>query len=239
MLDRGAMTLWLAMVFLIEMTVFHEFLTQLLDQGKVVFRSTRAPHDRPSARGIAILAEAFETTCLSVAGPRVAFDPAVACAAAELVRQASWALVCHDERIGDLEKRLKMPVVPATASHHLSADLMLRYVPQILRRARGLDPSDPLVELLAKILRRWPLSGVLSDVDEGPLVPLDFGGHSGLLLLYAERLIANERPSWRPEQPGKTWDYYELVLEEHGRAASAVETARASDPMRWERVHGG
>jgi len=221
------MTLWLATGFLIDMTAFHEFLTQLLDQGKVVFRSTRALHDRPSARGIAILAEAFETSCLSVAGPRVAFDPAVACAAAELVRQASWALVCHDDRVADLEKRLRMPALSATPSLHLSADLMLRYVPQILRRARGLDPADPLVELLANILRRWPLSGVLSDVDEGPLVPLDFGGHSGLLLLYAERLIGNDRPSWRPEQPGKSWDYYELVLQEHDRTAPAARTAPA------------
>ena len=48
---------------------------------------------------------------------------------------------------------------------------MLRYVPQVLRRARGLDPSDPLVELLANVLRHWPLSGVLSDVRRGPAGP--------------------------------------------------------------------
>ena len=220
-LDRGALTLPLGTGFLTNMTAFHEFLTQLLDQGKVVFRSAKAPHDRPSARAVAILAEAFETTCLSLAGPEVAFDPVAACAAAELVRQASWAIVCHDDRVADLEKRLRMPALsaPATPSQHLSADLMLRYLPQVLRRARGLDPSDPLVDLLAKILRRWPLSGVLSDVVEGPLVPLDFGGHSGLSLLYAERLIGNDRPSWRPERPGKPWEYYELVLQEHGRNA--------------------
>ena len=52
------------------------------------------------------------------------------------------------------------------AAHHLSADLMLRYLPQILKRARGLDPSDPLVGLLEDVLKRWPLSGVLSDVAE-------------------------------------------------------------------------
>jgi hypothetical protein len=57
--------------------------------------------------------------------------------------------------------------------------------------------------------------------------------------MYAERLLANDRPSWRPEQPGKTWDYYELVLEEHGRAEPSARTARASDQTRWEGVHGG
>ena len=82
---------------------------------------------------------------LAVAGPRIAFDPQVACAAAEFLRQAAWALVNHDEHVTDLVKRLKMPLAPSSPSHHLSADLTLRYVPQVLRRARGLDPSDPLV----------------------------------------------------------------------------------------------
>ena len=107
-LDRGAMKL-AGIEFLMDMTPFHEFLTQLLDQGKIVFRSTarraigrrRRPsrswprRSRPTASPWPVLA--------------IAFDPAVACAAAELLRQASWALVNHDDRVTDLEKRLKMP----------------------------------------------------------------------------------------------------------------------------------
>jgi len=204
------------------MTAFHEFLTQLLDHGKIVFRSAPAPQDRPSSRAVAVLASAFETHGRSVAGPRIAFDAGVACAAAELVRRSSWATVNHDDRVAELEKRLRMPGSPVTPSQHLSADLTLRYVPQILRRARGLDPSDPLVGLLANVLRHWPLSGVLLDVEEGPLAPLDFGGHPGLLMLYAERLCRNDRPAWRPSQPGPAWDYYELVLQEHGRTVPAA-----------------
>ncbi len=135
-----------------------------------MFRSAR-PRDRPSASAVAILAEAFETYSLAVAGPRIAFDPEIACAAAEFLRQSSWALVNRDERMTELEKRLKMPGSPLTPSQHLSADLTLRYLPQVLRRARGLDPADPLVAQLANVLRTWPLSGVLSDVDDGPARP--------------------------------------------------------------------
>jgi len=205
-----------------NISAFHEFLTELLDQGKIVFRSAKPPRDRPTPPAVAVLAEAFETYSLAVAGPEIAFDPEIACAAAELLRQSSWALVNHDERMTDLEKRLKMPGSPVTASQHLSADLTLRYLPQVLRRARGLDASDPLLELVANVLRRWPLSGVLSDLEEGPLVPLEFGGHPGLLLLYAERLIGNDRPSWRPMRQGPAWDYYELVVREHGQTAPAA-----------------
>jgi hypothetical protein len=210
------------------MAPFHEFLTRLLDEGRIVFRSASAPHDRPLAQDVAILERAYETYRLAVAGPGIPFDPAVAYSAAELIRQASWALVNHDDRISDLKKCLTMPIEPATPAHHLSADLMLRYLPQILRRARGLDPTDPLIHLLESLLRRWPLSGVLSHVAEPPLAPLDFGQHPGLLLLYAERLAANDRPAWRPVQPGPAWDCYELVIQSQGRGKAKAREAVVS-----------
>jgi hypothetical protein len=218
----------MAIEFPMAMTAFDEYLTELFDEGTIVFRMP--PRDRSSASAIAILASAFEACSLAVAGPRIAFDPETARAAAELLRQASWALVNRDERMTDLVKRLKMPGSPLTPSQHLSADLTMRYLPQVLRRARGLDPSDPLVAHLANLLRTWPLSGVLSDVVDGPLVPLQFGGHPGLMLLYAERLIGNDRSCWRPIPNGPSWDYYELVLQEHGKPAPAAV---------GNEVHGG
>jgi hypothetical protein len=204
-----------------DMTPFQEFVTELFDEGKIVFRA--APRDRLSLVDVSVLAKAFEAYSLDVAGPRIAFDAQVACAAAEFLRQAAWALVNHDERVNDLMKRLKMPVSPRSASHHLSADLTLRYLPQVLRRARGLDPSDPLVAQLTSELRHWPLSGVLSDIELAPLGPLDFDGHPGLMLLYAERLAGNDRPAWRPTAHCTGWDYYELVRQEYGQSVSAID----------------
>jgi MoxR-vWA-beta-propeller ternary system domain bpX4 len=155
-----------------------------------------------------------------VAGPDIPFEPAVAYSAAELIRQSSWALVNHDDRISHLKKCLTMPIAPVTPAHHLSADLTLRYLPQILNRARVLDPGDPFIDLLTEVLRRWPLSGAFSDVAEAPLASLDFGGHPGLLLLYAERLATNDRAGWRPVQGGPGWEYYELVIQERGRGGA-------------------
>ncbi|HZW30262.1 MAG TPA: hypothetical protein VFF52_06100 [Isosphaeraceae bacterium] len=196
------------------MAAFQDFLAQLLGEGRIIFRSARAPDDRPAEPDLTLLAQSFATHALTVAGPPIEFEARVACAAAELVRQASWALINHQDRLADLKRRVVMPGSPATPAQHLSADLLLRYLPQILKRARGLDPSDPLVGLLAPVLRRWPLSGILSDVEEGPLVSLDFAGHRGLQLLYAERLADHDRPAWRPDRSSPAWEPYELVLEE-------------------------
>lgn len=209
-------------------TPFQEFLTALFDEGKIVFRAP--PRDRLTTAAAGILVEAFGSHGLAVAGPPIPFELQIAGAAAELLRQAAWALVNHNERMAELAKRLKMPFVPTSPSHHLSADLTLRYLPQVLRRARGLDPSDPLVVQLENELRQWPLSGVLADIGLPPLGPLDFGGHPGLLLLYAERLASNDRPAWRPTPPGEGWDYYELVCQGLGRSLSASD---------GNEVHGG
>jgi hypothetical protein len=208
------------------MTPFAEFLTQLFDTGEIVFRAP--PRDRPSAQAGAILAEAFQAHALNVAGPPIAFDAVAASAAAEFLRQASWALANRDDSAAELKRRLKIPGPPQTPSQHLSADLTLRYVPQVLRRARGLDATDPMLEMLAHLLRSWPLSGVLSDVALGPLIPLDFGGHPGLLLLYAERCSDNDRPAWRPSPPARASDYDELVREERERRALSKRPAPSS-----------
>jgi hypothetical protein len=71
-----------------------------------------------------------------------------------------------------------------------------------------------LTTRLEEVFRRWPLSGVLSDLDEGP-TRVDFAGHRGLCLLYAERLATNRRPGWVVE--GEVREHIDLVFAETGR----------------------
>jgi hypothetical protein len=206
------------------MSALAEFLRILLEEGRVVLRDPTAPGKARDAAAAELLRRAYATHRLAVAGPPLDFAEATALAAGELVRQACWFLVSHDQPPAVLEKRLVMPAAPRSPADHLSADLVLRYLAQVHRRARALDPADRLTTLLEAVLRRWPLSGVLSAVDEGPEAPLDFGGHPGLQMLYAERLAWNEKPAWVPEGPG--FEYVELVWAELGKDAAALVRGR-------------
>ena len=123
-----------------DKTPFHEFLIELFQEGKIVFRSAKAPRDPISPRAAAFLAEAFNIHSSAVAGPPIAFDFEAASTSAEFLRQSSWALVNHDERMADLKKRLNMPGSPRTPSQHLSADLTLRYLPQVLQTRSRAEP---------------------------------------------------------------------------------------------------
>lgn len=191
------------------MSSFADFLRELFREGRVSFQERPTPNsnDEPEARSV--LRAAFETHRLDVAGPLVEWDAPTSLAAAELVRRASWFLVNHDEPEAEVEQAIRMPAAPATPSQHLSADLLLRYLPVIHRRARAHAPDDRLTVLLSEVLRQWPLSGVLADVPEAPTTPLDFGEHHGLMLLYAERLAQNRKSEWVPQ--GRLLEYVEWV----------------------------
>jgi hypothetical protein len=219
------------------MSLFSEFLSELLYEGRVHLkeRAFLSASNRPEVQGV--LTRAFADYQLDVAGPCLPFAPATALAAAELVADACWFLVNHDKPEVELEKRLVMSGPPRSASEHLSADLLLRFLAQIHRRARRVNPADALTNSLAAVLRQWPLAGVLSDVEEPPLTPLDFEGHRGLLLLYAERLAQNNKHAWIPEGPGL--EYVQMVWTTLGKDTSTLLSSSGLDNMVRERSDQG
>ncbi len=214
------------------MSPFAGFLEDLLTRGKVVLRAR--PRAEADAEAVAFLRTAYEDYQLDVAGPPLAFDEPAAVWAAGLVWQACWFLHSRVEPAAEVEQCLAVPRGRPTPAAHLSADLTLRFLAQVHSRARLLDSTDRLTVRLTEILRAWPLSGVLSDVEEGPAEPPDFDDHPGLLLLYAERLAEGEKPLWLPAEAGVP--YVELVWREVGLDPTAflraVEGAREAGASR-------
>lgn len=208
------------------MSAFTDFLEGLLRDGSVVLRGPPAPASGDAASA-GLLASAYADHCLDLAGPPPPFDLAAAVAAAGRVWSACWFLLHHGDGPEIVEAALALPP-PANAAQHMSADLTLRFLPQVHRRARALAAADPLTAGLARLLREWPLSGVLSDVAEPPLTPPDFDGHNGLLMLYAERLTSNVKPAWMPEGPGLP--YVELAFAGRGLPPPAGPVAKAAPP---------
>jgi hypothetical protein len=205
------------------MTWLEELLPPLLYEGRVVFRQGPLG-DAPGPGAGRILRTAFESYRLEVAGPPIAFDERIAVAASMLVIRASWALVNHNLGVDALRRWISMPQAPTTPAHHLSADLLFRHLPQVRRRALASGSTDSLPELLEAILRQWPLSGVVSELETGPGSPPDLCGHPGLMLLYAERWAGRRNDAWRPAE--SLDDYVELVATDRGRDRPVVGTSR-------------
>jgi hypothetical protein len=175
---------------------------------------------------VPVLEQAFAVHRLEVAGPALDFDAPSALGAAALLYHAGWLLL---QPLAPVEgAALAMPLAARTPEQHLSADLCLRLLPTLLRRARARAADDVLTQALTDVLRRWPLSGVRADLEDGPLTTIDFG-HDGLHLLYAERLAQHPRTAWFPH--GAAALHVELVWQQLGRETSQLahlqEMARA------------
>jgi len=198
------------------------FLDDLLIDGRIVMSSPPSESDDQVA--LTVLRRAYETDALSIAGPVLALDETIALAAARLLQWSAWYFL-HP---GLTMETLRMPNLPTVPEHHLSGDLCLRFLPTLYRRARTLMPNDTLPSLLQQTLREWPLSGVLSDIVEPPLTPIDFGQHPGLNFRYAERLAKHERAAWVPQ--GHALQYVELVWHELGKKAPALPAITIQEP---------
>jgi hypothetical protein len=206
------------------MADLRDFIEDLLNKGSIRYSERPAAAREPEPEAVALLQNAYMSYRLEVAGPLIPFDAATAQAAAELVRQAGWFLVSHEEPESELEKHIVLPGPASSAAQHLNADLMLRYLPQLHRRARALNADDLLTRKLTTILRQWPLSGVLSDIEEGPTVPLLFDDHSGLCMMYAERLELHNKPAWLPDGPAM--EYIRWVRQELGKVAAETSESK-------------
>lgn len=177
--------------------------------------------DLPEVRHF--LRETFESRAREVAGPALEFDADAGVWTVNVLARACW------RTIGDAG--LPLPLdgerEPATPAAHLSADVILRLLPAVYRRVRTRGPDEPLVAELEAIARRWPLSGVLLDLEGPPVTSPDFAGHPGLQLLYAERFVENPRGEWLPpEGPGREW--VERICVERGRPVPAPPGEAAS-----------
>jgi hypothetical protein len=209
------------------MSALARFLHDALYEGRLVLASPpdEAATDR---QALAVLRRAFDAHALSIAGAPLAFDEKLAFAAARLLQRAAWYYLNPGFTIEKPETLLSIPRTPAAPEHHLSGDLVLRLMPTLYRRAKALMPNDALPERLEQVLREWPLSGVLADIREAPLTPIEFG-HVGLDMLYAERLALHDRAGWFPS--GKGLEYVELIWQDLGRNVAVLPALAGPSEM--------
>jgi hypothetical protein len=198
------------------MPQFLDWITRVLTCGESV---QDGPPSLPTGERPAVeqfLRHILEERTFDIAGPPISFDPVIAIGAAELLARACWLLVSGEGG----PRELVTDIRPSSSSTHLAADITLRFLPAVYRRANLRQPEGALTIELDRILRMWPLSGVLANLDGKPSTKLDFEGHPGLQLLYAERLIETGQPGWVPQsEPTRSW--VERVFRERGKPLPA------------------
>jgi hypothetical protein len=188
------------------MSDFPHWLASVLQSGDSVQSLQSLLHPTDHEAVLKILRTHFRQSLLDVAGPELEWVEDVAVASAEVLSQCCWLLATSSPDVPEVQ----LPE-PKSAAEHLSVDVCGKFWPALYRRASSRGDDDPMAQYLEKLLKAWPLSGVLAGLTTSPTSSLDFFGHSGLQLLYAERFLLHPHPSWLPP-PGLPWQQAERVF---------------------------
>lgn len=106
------------------------------------------------------LEEEFDREALDFPYVVPAFDKDAAGWAARTIFIAAQLILYRDDNPEDIESLLGGYPLEVNASAMLSADLCLRFIPEMIQQLKRIDSEDALIPILEDLLHRWHYSGV-------------------------------------------------------------------------------
>ena len=165
-----------------------DFLKSLFESGEVTVPRS-VTDDSESVQRLLIVTERIWRE--SWPGTAPAFNVNVAHQAADVLLLLCQSVVYRELDEGQVAAQLQQVGLHPddSPSTHYSADMLLRFLPQIAERLQRTSSNDPVFALLRDIAKAWPLSavGIAECVPE--ILPTAFGDPS-LFRVYVDRIIA-------------------------------------------------
>ncbi len=107
----------------------------------------------------------FEKERLEFLSDQISFDQKTAVWAAKVLYHSAQLYLIRKDTAKDLEKLIPQFIGKRDVSSLLSADLSLRFLPQIISSLQIADPEDPLIKILENILQQFHYSGIGFDLN--------------------------------------------------------------------------
>ena len=166
-----------------------DFLSRLPADGLAIVTSEEKLEPDDGWREVVREWDAVQRRELAFTAPELSLA-AAEWAAVRLYRGCQ-SLICRDVAPDDLRRFFSEPCPepPNAAATVYSADLVFRFLPDLVKLAQRIERGDPLVLELTKLARDWPLSSAgIADVGEVDATPLL--AHPSLRQLYVDRILA-------------------------------------------------
>lgn len=165
------------------------FITGLINEGKVqvvpqLVTFTTEDLDRVTIH----LRQYYEDDTQEMPAAAPGLDLAAACwAAGYLYRAVQFILMRELD-----ETTMQQHLLPYTGEHSsaaiYSADLTLRYLPDLFDLAKGLSPHDPLVKQMQETAQAWPFSAAAIQLETNADITTIMS-HASLKQAYIDRII--------------------------------------------------
>jgi hypothetical protein len=123
------------------------------------------------------------------------FEPEAALWAAKTIYTAMQLMLYRKNESSDLAQLLPKYEAEINPSAILSADLTLRFLPDVLTQLHLIDFEDSLLTLLKEILQTWHYAGVGYALDESILDFSPILSNPCLYQLYLDRIIEKKKIS--------------------------------------------
>lgn len=107
----------------------------------------------------------FEKERLEFLSDQIECDKETAVWAAKVLYHSAQLYLIRKDTAKDLDKLIPQFKGKKNVSSLLSADLSLRFLPQIISSLQIADPEDPLIKMLENILHQFHYSGIGFDLD--------------------------------------------------------------------------
>jgi hypothetical protein len=165
------------------------FVREVWSEGQITLENQLLPAgDEEDAEALALLKSYYHEEVLHMPGQAPDFDPAAALWATRYLLVAAQVTLRRDLDEEAVRARLLPYTGTKDAGAIFSADLMLRYLPDLLQLAKGLAPDDVLVVCLQQTLLTWPFSsvgmGIAGEIELSPIL-----AHPSLRFAYRDKII--------------------------------------------------
>ncbi|HEY9259755.1 hypothetical protein [Chitinophaga sp.] len=166
------------------------FINHLVREGQVTVVNQIIPFTSQELQDTqTILAAYYQNDILEIPGTAPAFDADAALWAAGYIYRIVQLTMLREAEKQDIIDWLIPYPFPATAANIYSADLCLRYLPDLLSLSKGMAPDAPLVQHIREIAMQWPFSSTGMNLPAtGDIAAII--ASPPLLQTYADRIIA-------------------------------------------------
>ena len=134
----------------------------------------------------------FEKERLEFFSDQIPFDKDAAVWAAKILYHSVQLYLVRENTEKNLAKLIPQFKGKFDLSSKLSADLSLRFLPQIVVALKNVDPDDPLIALLETILKQFHYSGIEADIELEHLNWEEELKDPTYRKLYLERIVHNK-----------------------------------------------
>ena len=140
---------------------FLQTLQHLRQQQEVLlFANLLLVSEEEQSEAISYVAGEYEEEAVNYPHISPPFNEAAALWAAKIFYTASQLLLYRENKGTDLPLLLPAYEGDVTAGAMLSADLVLRFLPDVILQLKAVDPDDALIAVLETHLKTWHYSGI-------------------------------------------------------------------------------